>query len=141
MGCQVSKTTFAENDIAKWVFQKVSPAWASDNTNLYLALHVADPGEEGTQDAYEVSYTGYARVPVPRSALGWVVSSGVVSNVAAVDFGTCTSGSATATHMTIGTAASGAGLVLYFGALSSTVPISAGVTPHFEPGALSVSDE
>jgi len=137
----VSKTTAAENDLARWIFTKVTPAWATDNTSLYLALHFADPGEDGAQNTSEVSYTGYARLPVPRNTSGWTVADGVITNAAELLFGTCTAGSATATHMSIGTAATGAGKVLYYGPLNSSLPISNGVTPRFAAGALAVNDE
>lgn len=137
----MSKTTSSENDIAKWVFHKVSPAWSTANTQLFLALHYADPGEDGNQSTNEVSYTGYTRVPVARSTTGWTVSNGVVTNTAEIVFGTCTAGSVTATHMSIGTAATGAGVLLYYGTLNSSLPISTDVTPRFTAGSLALADE
>src|ERR1700723_1778739 len=78
-------------------------------TNLYCALHTADPTASGTQTTNEISYTGYARVAVARSTGGWTVTSASVSPVANVVFGTPTgSPSATATFWSVGTAASGA---------------------------------
>ncbi len=105
--------------------------------SLYVALHTADPGEAGDQTTSEVAYTGYARVGVARSAGGWSVSGDTVSNVGTVQFGECTAGSATATHFSVGTAASGAGSILYSGALSAARAISSGITPLFNPATLS----
>lgn len=104
--------------------------------NFYVALHTDDPGDAGNQTTSEVSYTGYARVAVARSAGGFTVSGAQVSNTAAVQFGECTAGSATATHFSVGLASTSAGDILYSGALSASRAISAGITPLFNAGAL-----
>jgi hypothetical protein len=104
--------------------------------SFYVALHTADPGDAGTQTTSEVAYTGYARVPVARSGAGWSRALNVISNAATVQFGECTAGSSTATHFSVGTAASGAGSILYSGSLSASRSISAGITPLFNTGAL-----
>jgi hypothetical protein len=104
--------------------------------SFYIALHTADPGEAGVQNTSEAAYTGYARVAVARSAGGFRVSGAQVSNTATLQFGECTSGSATVRHFTVGTASSGAGSVLFRGALSASRAISAGITPLFNAGAL-----
>lgn len=107
--------------------------------SLYVALHTADPGEAGDQTTNEVSYTGYARVAVARSGSGWSRSVSTVSNVATVQFGECTSGSATATHFSIGVASSSTGQIILSGALSASRSISAGITPLFNAGALTAT--
>lgn len=104
--------------------------------SFYVALHTADPGDAGNQSTSEVSYTGYARVAVARSAGGFTVSGAQVSNTATVQFGECTAGSATATHFSVGLLSSGAGDILYSGPLSATRSISSGITPLFNAGAL-----
>jgi hypothetical protein len=104
--------------------------------NFYVALHTDDPGDAGNQTTSEVSYTGYARVAVARSAGGFTVSGAQVSNTAAVQFGECTAGSATATHFSVGLASTSTGDILYSGALSASRAISAGITPLFNAGAL-----
>lgn len=104
--------------------------------NFHIALHSADPGEAGDQSTNEISYTGYSRVAVARGA-GFNVSGDAVSNAATVQFGECTAGSANVTHFSVGTAGSGAGSIIYRGALSASRAISAGITPLFNAGALS----
>ena len=104
--------------------------------SFYVALHTADPGDAGNQSTNEVSYTGYARVAVARTAGGWTVSGNQVSNTATVQFGECTAGSATATHFSVGLLTSGAGDILYSGALSASRSISSGIIPLFNAGAL-----
>lgn len=107
--------------------------------SFYISLHTADPGEAGDQTTSEVSYTGYARVAVARSGAGFSRSGSTVSNVATVQFGECSSGSATATHFAIGAASSGAGQIILSGALSASRAISAGITPLFNASALTAT--
>ena len=104
--------------------------------SFYVALHTADPGDAGTQATSEAAYTGYARVAVARTGGGWTVSGNQVSNTATVQFGECTAGSATVTHFSVGLLASGAGDILYSGALSASRAVSAGITPLFNPATL-----
>lgn len=133
----MSKSNVFENDLLKLVFQGTAITGLADNaassphTSLYLALHTADPGEAGTQTTNEVNYTGYARVSVLRSAVGWTVTDNSVSPAAAIEFGEMTGGTpGTATHITIGTNSTGAGKVLYRGALTPTISFSTGVVPR-----------
>lgn len=133
----MSKGNIFENDFLKLLFNATPISGIADNaassplTNLYLALHTADPGEDGTQSASEVAYTGYARVAVARTAGGWVVTGSSVSPAASVEFGEMASGTpGTATHASIGTASSGSGKVLYYGALTPTIAYNVGVVPR-----------
>ena len=107
--------------------------------SFYFSLHTADPGEAGAQNTSEISYTGYTRVAVARSAGGFTVSGNQVSNAAAIAFPTCTGGSGTATHFAIGTSASGAGTLLYSGALNSSMAISNGHTPTYATGQMQIN--
>ena len=104
--------------------------------SFYVALHTADPTDAGNQTTSEASYTGYARVAVARTGGGWTISGIQVSNTATVQFGECTAGSATVTHFSVGLRASGAGDILYSGALSASRAVSAGITPLFNPATL-----
>ena len=104
--------------------------------SFYIALHSADPTDTGNQSTSEVSYTGYARVAVARSAAGFTVSGNQVSNAAIVQFGECTAGSASAAYFSVGLESAGATAILYSGQLSATRAISSGITPLFNIGAL-----
>jgi len=103
--------------------------------SFYIALHSSSPGE-GVQNVNEISYTGYARVAVARSGAGWTVVGNQVANAATVQFGECTGGSATASHFSVGLEASGATDILFTGSLTASRSISSGITPLFNPGAL-----
>lgn len=132
----MSKGDTFENDLLKLIFNASPIANIADNaatsplTNLYVALHTADPGEAGSQTTNEVAYTGYARVAVARSTSGWTVSGNTVNPVAAISFPQCTGGTATATYWSVGTASSGAGKILYKGTISPNIAISNGVIPQ-----------
>lgn len=133
----MSKSNTFENDLLKLIFNGTAIANLADNasssplTNLYLALHTADPGETGTQTTNEVAYTGYARIAVVRTTSGWVVTDNSVSPAAAIEFGEMTAGTpGTATYVTVGTASSGAGKVLYRGALTPSISYNVGVVPR-----------
>lgn len=116
-------------------------ASASPLTDLYVALHTASPGVGGDQTTNEVAYTGYARVAVPRDGTRWTVADLVATLVGDIDFPKCTGGSATATHFSIGRAASGIDDVLYFGTLKddggsdTSLAISNNVKPQVPAGA------
>jgi hypothetical protein len=129
-------TTFA-NDLLKLVLQATAIANLADNaassplTSVYLGLHTADPGAAGTQTTNEISYTGYARVAVARTSGGWSITNNVASPVANVDFGEMTAGTGgTVTHVTVGTASSGAGKVMLRGTLTPNIAVANGVTPR-----------
>ncbi len=130
------KTTTWANDLLKLLFQAVPVANVADNaatsplTNLYISLHTADPGVTGAQNTSEAAYTGYARVAVARSAVGWTVTGNSVSPASTIVFPAATSGSETETFWGIGVAATGAGTLLYSGSITPGIVVSNGVTPE-----------
>ena len=144
----MSMTNAAEAALLDLLFLNIDWANIGDAAGLqnsaaagsfYISLHTADPGEAGTQSTNEVSYTGYARVSVNRTAGGWTRSVSTVSNTSLVQFDQCTGGSATTTHFGIGTDLSGAGNLLMKGALSASLSISNGIQPQFAAGALTAT--
>lgn len=143
----MSKGNTFENDWLKLIFQATAIANIADNasasplTNLYVSLHTGDVGEAGDQTTNEATYTGYARVAVARTSGGWTVTANAVENTAAITFGQCTAGSNTITHFAVGTASSGAGKVLYKGALTSSLAVSTNVIPEFAAGALDITED
>ncbi|MFM7009121.1 MAG: hypothetical protein ACKO0Z_07265 [Betaproteobacteria bacterium] len=133
----MSKGNTFENDLLKLIFNATAIANLADNaatsplTNIYVSLHTADPGEAGDQTTSEIAYTGYARVAVARTSGGWTITANSVSPVANIEFGAMTGGAGgTVTHVGIGTASSGAGKLLYSGAVSPTLSITTGSTPR-----------
>ena len=140
------KSDTFENDLLKLIFQATAIANMADNaassplTNLYVALHTADPTDAGVQNASEATYTGYARVAVARTAGGWTVTGSSVSPAAAISFGACTAGTNTITHWSVGVASSGATKILYAGAVTPSISVSAGVTPQLTTASTVTED-
>ena len=142
------KSTSASNSILALIFNATTWADIAENdtsspaTNLYLSLHTADPGVGGSQTTNETAYTNYARIAVARTTGGWdAPSGGATANAALAQFAQCGASGATLTHVAIGTASSGAGLVLYAGALTSSLAVANGIQPQFAAGALDIVEQ
>ena len=134
----MSKTNSFENSLLLLIFNNTDIANIGDagglqNSatagSLYFSLHTADPGEAGDQTTSEITYTSYARVAVARSGAGFTVTGNSVSPAATVTFPAGTGGSGTATYFGVGTASSGAGVLLYSGAISPSIVCGNGITP------------
>jgi len=142
----MSKGDTFENDLVRLIFNGTAIANIADNaassplTNLHLSLHTGDVGEGGSQTTNEATYTGYGRVAVARTTGGFTITNNTVALVANADFPACTGGSNTITHFAIGTAASGAGKVLYKGSLTPSISVSSGVTPRINSGTIVTED-
>ena len=106
----------------------------------HFSLHTADPGTGNNQTTNETSYTNYTRIAVVRTSSGWTVSTNTAVNAALIQFPQCGATGATLTHVAIGTAASGAGNVLYAGALNSSLAVASGIQPQFSASALTVTE-
>jgi len=143
----MSKHDTFENDLLKLIFQAVAVANLADNAagspaaNLYVALHTADPGEANDQTQSEIAYNTYARVSVSRNAAGFTVSANNCVNAGNITFPTCNSGSGTASHFSVGMNAAAGSKILYSGALTANLAISAGITPAFNAGNLTISED
>ncbi len=141
------KSTSTCNNVLALIFN--ATAWAdiaendssSPSTNLYLSLHTASPGVGNNQTTNETAYTNYTRIAVVRTTSGWAVpASGATSNAALVQFPQCGVTGATVTHVAIGTASSGAGTVLYQGALNASLAVANLIQPQFAASALTVTE-
>jgi len=135
----MSKSNSWENGVLLLLFNNTDFANVGDATgirgsstagSLYVSLHTSDPGEAGDQTTNETTYTSYARVAVARSGAGWTVTNNSVSPAATISFPACTGGTATITHFGIGTASSGAGVLIYKGTVTPNISVSSGVTPQ-----------
>lgn len=141
------KSTTSCNNILALIFNATTWNDIAENdtsapaTNLYLSLHTGDPGVGGSQLTNEATYGGYARLAVARTTGGWdAPAAAVTRNAALAQFAECSSGTNTITHVAIGTNSSGAGLVLYAGALAASRAVSAGIQPQFADSALTVAE-
>lgn len=147
----MSKGDVFENDLMKLIFNASPIAYIADDavttplTDLYVSLHIDDPGDAGDQTTNEANYTDYARVAVPRAAVtGWTVTDNAATNAIAVDWPACTGGSSTCTFFAIGTDPTGAGKILYSGAITDPalgLVVSPGITPSAAIGQLSITED
>ena len=141
------KSTLTCNSVLALIFNATTWNLIAENdstspaTNLYLSLHTADPGVGNDQTTNETAYTNYVRIAVARTTGGWdVPASGATANAALAQFAQCGVTGATLTYVAIGTGSSGAGTVLYAGALSSSLAVANGIQPQFAAGALDVTE-
>lgn len=142
----MSKANGFENDIVALTFNKSLAAHlgtlaTTGNTDLYVSLHTADPGEAGNQTTSECAYGAYARVAVVRTSSGWTVSGNQVQNTAVINFPECTSGSEVVSHFAIGTASSSTGQILYKGALTASRTVSSGITLQFPATSITITED
>lgn len=131
------KAAAFRNDILALILNATAIANIAQNGTspisvLYFSLHTADPGTNDSQATSEIAYTTYARVSVARTTGGFgAPSAGSSSPVANVDFPIMTAGAGgTATYAGLGTGASGAGKMLYTGAISPSISVVNGTIPR-----------
>jgi hypothetical protein len=141
----MGKSSTFDNDLLKLIFNGTNIANIADNTatspltNLFVALHTADPGVGGTQSTNEIAYTGYTNRPsVARSGVGWTVTGASVSPAADITFPLMTAGAGgTATYASIGVSATAgtATKILYSGTLTPNITVTNGTTPIIKAGS------
>jgi len=135
----MSKSNTTENDVLKAILQGTDPSWRA-GANLYLALYTADPGEAGTATTNEATYTSYARITLVKAS-AWSDGGSTFSNAALLQFPQCTGGTNTITHVAIVTTSSGAGQILYSGALNASLNVANLIQPQFGIGNLQVQED
>ena len=142
----MSKSNIHETAYLSLMFQNQAMANIGDAAGIqpsagagsfYVALFKSDPGEGAT--GLEADYTGYARVAVARSAVGWDVTGNVASNVSEIIWPTSSGVDNTITHFAIYTASTG-GDMIGSGALSGAVTINNGDTPKAAVGQIQVTE-
>ncbi len=140
----MSKSNTTENDFIKFVFNSV--AMPSYGAALQLNFHTADPGEGGTATTNAPTPTNYAPKTVTRDNTGWTVcdpdgtpnADGSAAKTAVdVLFDEIESGfvgTETWTHGSVSVVATGQ--ILYSGALTQSIIVSALSTPIFPAGTV-----
>jgi hypothetical protein len=106
---------------------------------FWISLHTASPGEAGNQTTSETAYTNYARQDEARDTTQWTVTGNTADNDNAIGFPTGGATGATLTDFGLGSAVSGTGNLFLFGALTSSIAVSSGITPSFAAGALDIT--
>jgi hypothetical protein len=141
----MSASDVFENDVLRLIVWGDPIANIADNAAVaplaqyYLALHTADPTEAGTQDDSETAYTGYTRIAIPRSILGFTISGGGAGNVASLaddfEFPVCLGvPGADITHASIGVALAGATKILLLAAIVPNIVMAVGAIPRLTTG-------
>ena len=136
------KGSIFANDVLAYFFQQTAPTYAS-NANFYMALHTADPNlsSPSYQGTSEATYTGYARIAIPRSSAGFTIVNNLISNTAIVLFATCTGGNNTITNWSWGVSSSSStGEIIYTGFLAVPIIVTAGIQPEFAAGVLQATE-
>ena len=142
----MSKSNTSENSLLALIFNATTfnglaeNDTTSPNTDLYLALHTADPGEAGTAITNETAYTNYARQTIVK-ATDWTDGGASFTNAALIQFPQCGVTGATLTHVALVTTSSGAGQILYSGALNSSLAVANLIQPQFAIGALTITED
>lgn len=143
----MSKSNLHETAYLKLVFQNVAMANIGDTAgvqpsaaggSLYIGLFTTDPSD--TNSGTEATYTGYARVEIARSSVGWTVTDNVAHNTSEALFPTSTGGADTLTHFGIFTALTGGDLI-GSGLLSGAIEVAPGDTPRFGPGTVTITED
>lgn len=135
----MSKSNTTENDILKAVLQGTDPSWRA-GASLYLALYTADPDETGTAITNETAYTNYARQTLTK-ATAWTDGGSSFTNAALIQFPQCGASGATLTHVAVVTTSSGAGQIIYSGALNSSLAVANLIQPQFAIGSLTITED
>lgn len=142
-----SKSNGYESDILKLYFQAVAIANVADNaaaspaTNIYVSLHTADPTETGALTS-EAAYTGYARVAVARSAVGWTVSGTAPTQAAPaanIDFPICTAAPGAAISF-FGVSKTIGGTLDYIGTVTPSIVMAVNVIPRLTTASTITED-
>jgi len=108
-------------------------ASTSSPSNVYLALHTANPTDAGS--GAEVSGNGYSRQVITFAS----ASSGSAASNSVEEFTASGGAFGTVTHFGIWDASS-SGNLLYYGALSASKTIADGDTLRFASGAITISE-
>lgn len=112
----VAKQVAFRNQMVKYVTGGGAPSWIN-NEYMWVSLHHTAPVWSDSQTQYEISYPGYVRQPIDRSAAGWTynTATGTASNAAEIEFPNPSGGSSEEVWWVgIGTAETGAGQLLYY---------------------------
>lgn len=146
----MSATDLFEDDLLDLIFTNVNCPNVGDATGLqgsttagshYISLHTGTLTNASSQQTdQETTYLNYQRQAVARSLAGWTVSNGTVNNDSAITYPQAgATGAGTVTFFGLGSASTGTGFLQLFGALTSSLAVSNGITPQFAAQAFNIS--
>jgi hypothetical protein len=126
----MSFSNYLETKVLDHVFG--ATAYTAPST-LYLALHTANPDEDGSGTEVSTSGTAYAREEV-----AFTTSGNTTSNTAAVEYSTATGDFGTVSHVAVWDASTG-GNMLAYAALTSSKTIETGDVFRVPAGDLDIT--
>lgn len=137
----MSLSNATENQTLKMHLQGVDPAYRANATQYAALVSLAAP-DEAAPIAAELTYTGYARIPVTKAS-AWTDGGSSFVNAVQFLFGKRTDAGATqqAKAMVIVDTASGAISQGIIAALADTLDINLNIQPIFAPGDVTISCE
>ena len=136
-----SKGNAWENLVLDRLFGGTAINWPG---TIYVGLWTATLDDTSTgATAGECNYTNYARVAKATGTANWTAASGgTVYNEGAISFPQAGGDqTGTVTDFALVTSSSGAGTILYYGALTASKVIQNGDTPSFADGVLTISED
>lgn len=137
----MSMSNATENQTLKMHLQGTDPAYRAGATQYAALVSLAAP-DEAAPIAAELTYTGYARVPLTKAS-AWTDGGSSFSNAVQILFGKRTDAGATqqAKAMVIVDTPSGAISQGIIAALSDTLDINLNIQPIFAPGDVTITAE
>jgi hypothetical protein len=145
----MSKSNATENDFVKFVFNSV--AMPSYGASLQINFHTADPGEAGTATTNEPTPVNYAPQTVIRDGTGWAIcdpdgtpnaAGSAAKTLTQVTFPEIEAGFVGTESWTYGSVSVVAtGQILYSGALTQTIIVSALSVPLFPAGTILMKED
>ena len=126
----MSFSNYLETEILDHVF--AGNAYTAPST-LYLALHTANPDEDGSGTEVSTSGTAYA-----RQSASFTVSGNTATTSAAIEYSTATANFGTVSHVGIWDASTGGNLIAY-AALTSSKTIETGDVFRVPAGDLDIT--
>lgn len=109
--------------------------------SLFLELHESAVVDADVLQTVKtpMSYSGYGRITVARSAGGWDVSGQNASNAALLQFGNNAGASATSVDVTVGNdTVAASSEILYYG--PAALVVGTGVNPQYAANALDIDE-
>lgn len=137
----MSLSNATENQVLKSQLQGIDPSYRA-NATQYAALVSLEFPDEAAPIAAELTYTGYARIPITKAS-AWTDGGSSFTNAVQFLFGKRTDAGATqqARAMVICDTASGAISQGIIAQLADTLDINLNIQPIFAPGDVTVSAE
>ena len=132
-------SNYLEAQLLNLIF-RTQVAWKPSAIYIGLWTTTLDDASTGAT-AGEVSGGSYARQQVTQLDANWNAPGvgGLTDNVSAITFPTATAGWGTITDVAIVVTASGAGDILFYGALTASKTVASGDTFRFSAGDLDIT--